>query len=157
MGFRCMVPAVTQLVKHRAGFAVSWLLGFGVVDPENRPGPVPGSILSDLGSGAGSSLENIPEAEQGQGAFSSSWVQAGLCAGSPRSDAVLGLGSVVLHPHSQFFPGWWAAGDRCGGYITHCHALLRRAKESYSPAGRKRKQSRYHLVGKDSNWILPHL
>lgn len=28
-----------------------------------QPGPVPGSILSDLGSGAGSFLEYIPEAE----------------------------------------------------------------------------------------------
>lgn len=57
-----MVPAVTQLVKHSVGF-VSWLLGFGVVDPKNRPGPVPGSMLSDLGSGAGSFLENVLEAE----------------------------------------------------------------------------------------------
>lgn len=28
-----------------------------------QPGPVPGSVLSDLGSGAGSLLEYIPEAE----------------------------------------------------------------------------------------------
>lgn len=63
MDLKCTVPAVTQLVKHSVGFVVSRLLGFGVVDPKNRPGPVPGSILSDLGSGAGSFLENIPEAE----------------------------------------------------------------------------------------------
>lgn len=57
------MPAVTRLVKHTVGYVVSRLLGFGVVHPKNRPGPVPGSVLSDLGSGAGSFLENIPEAE----------------------------------------------------------------------------------------------
>jgi len=58
-----MVQAVIQIVKHSVGSVVSWLLGFRVVDLKNRPGPVLGSILSDLGSGAGSFLENIPEPE----------------------------------------------------------------------------------------------
>lgn len=41
------------------------IVGFwGVMDQQKpQPGPVPGSVLSDLGSGAGSFLEYIPEAE----------------------------------------------------------------------------------------------
>lgn len=128
-----MVPAVTQLVKHYVGFVVSWLLGFGFVDPRNRPGPVPGSILSDLGSGAGSFLENIPEAEQGPRSIfqllGPSWTLLGVTV-QPQSDTVLGLGSVVLHPRSLFFPGWQAT-------LRSAPALLRRAMKSYSPAGRK--------------------
>lgn len=56
-----MGPAADRLFRHPIGFVVSWLLDFGVVNPKNRPGCVPGSILSDLGSAAGSVLKNIPE------------------------------------------------------------------------------------------------
>lgn len=58
-----MGPEAAQHVRHPIGFVVSWLLDFGVVNPKNRPGQVPGSILSDLGSAAGSIFKNIPEVE----------------------------------------------------------------------------------------------
>lgn len=118
---KCMGPAAAQLLKHPVGFVVSWLLDFGVVNPKNRPGRVPGSILSDLGSAAGSVLKNIPEAEQGPRSIfqllGPSWTPAGS-----RGPAMIWrharTGLSCASSLQPFVPRLVALGDQCVGYVT---------------------------------------
>lgn len=160
MNHRCVVPAVTRLVERSVGFVVSWVLGVGVVDLKNRPGPVPGFIFfrpwpwSWLISGKHPRCW-IEAKEHFPGSGSKRDSGAGVAV-QPRSDAVLGLGSVVLHPCSLFFPGWWAMGW-CN---TVCYVVpLLCSGELWNLILQlvRRKQSRYHLIDEDDNWRLWYL
>lgn len=100
------------------GFVVSWLIGFGVVDPKNRLSPVPDSILirpwlwSWFFSGKHprdwiGAKEHFPAPGSKLDSVLGVMVQ-------PWSDTVLGLDSAVLHPYSLLFPERWARGRQRG-------------------------------------------